>query len=122
MVGTHRPATARLPPTTDTTATPPATAYTAETKAYAPSPARTCADETSVLQIEGVILGLELGQGEVSGAKGCVDDAADGTRRLRASAASCRSTSASPACRCKTGDGGSVSGTVGWAPGRQDRA
>ena len=55
-------------------------------------PGTVCPDDTSVTKIEGVTLGLTLGQGDVSADKGCEDDPHAGAS---ASAASCPSTWAS---------------------------
>ena len=87
------------------------TAYTAETKAYSRVAGATCADGTSVLQIEGVTLGLVLGQGDVSAAKGCADSATRG----KCAGGKLAVDLGLPGLSLKTGDSGSVSGAVGWA-------
>ena len=87
-----------------------ATSYTATTKAYY-AQGVPCEDDTSVTEIEGVTLGLVLGQGDVSDTLGCVDsetrgDCAGGELPVDLGL---------PGLSLKTGDGGSVSGKVGWA-------
>ena len=86
------------------------TSYTTTTKAYY-AQGVPCEDDTSVTEIEGVTLGLVLGQGDVSDTLGCVDsetrgDCAGGELPVDLGL---------PGLSLKTGDGGSVSGKVGWA-------
>ena len=91
-------------------------AYTAETKPYSRIPGATCAPETSVLQIEGVVVDLQLGQGKVN-ARGCEDDLnADGTvgKLGRCLGGELPVDLGIPGLSLKTGDGGSVKGAVGW--------
>lgn len=85
------------------------TTYTAATKPYRLSGVD-CAPETSVTEIEGVTLGLVLGQGKITPAKGCEDDADLGeclTAKLPLDLGM-------PGLSVQTGEGGSVSGGVGW--------
>jgi Ca2+-binding RTX toxin-like protein len=69
-----------------------------------------CEDEDSVTEIEGVTLQLKLGQGQISAADGCKTSQAFGeciTAKLPVDLGL-------PGLSLKTGDGGSVSGQVGW--------
>ncbi len=100
---------------TDKLAVAPTTAYVAATVAYARVPGTDCESETPVLQIEGVKVGLTLGQGKVSAAKGCEDDTTDGGK------GNCLGGHLPvdlglPGLSVKTDDpDGGVSGSVGWA-------
>jgi len=86
------------------------TAYTAATSNPL-LPGTVCPDDTPVTKIEGVTLGLTLGQGDVSAANGCKDSATRGNclgGKLPVDLGI-------PGLSLKTGEGGSVSGKVGWA-------
>ena len=86
------------------------TAYTAATS-NPNLPGTVCPDDTPVTKIEGVTLGLVLGQGDVSAADGCKDSATRGNclgGKLPVDLGI-------PGLSLKTGDSGSVSGKVGWA-------
>ncbi|MCW2753904.1 MAG: hypothetical protein JWQ32_1315 [Marmoricola sp.] len=86
------------------------TTYTAAT--FNPGlPGTVCPDDTPVTKIEGVTLGLVLGQGDVSAKDGCTDSATRGNclgGKLPVDLGI-------PGLSLKTGDSGSVSGKVGWA-------
>jgi Ca2+-binding RTX toxin-like protein len=102
----------------DKTVTPDPAKYTAETKAYSriAGVSSTCAPETSVLQIEGLVVDLQLGQGKV-GANGCDDDLnADGTvgKLGRCIGGELPVDLGIPGLSLQAGDGGSVKGSVGW--------
>ena len=91
-------------------------AYTAETKAYSRIPSGACESDTPVLQIEGVVVDLQLGQGKVD-AKGCEDDLnEDGTEGKlgRCIGGELPVDLGIPGLSLKTGDGGAVKGSVGW--------
>ncbi|WP_182376589.1 calcium-binding protein [Nocardioides sp. WS12] len=94
--------------------TTPAPATYIATK-YAPRlPALACDDLASVTEIEGVTLGLVLGQGIVSADKGCEDDeTVDGLGECLGGKLPVDL--GLPGLSLKTGDGGSVSGGVGWS-------
>ena len=64
-------------------------------------------------KIEGVTLGLKLGQGKVSSDKGCEDEARHGLGDCVGGELPVDL--GIPGLSLKTGDGGSVSGKVGWA-------
>jgi Ca2+-binding RTX toxin-like protein len=94
--------------------------HSASTSAYTAAtsnpllPGTVCPGDTPVTQIEGVTLGLTLGQGLVSANDGCKDDpAANG--RGPCLGGKLPLDLGIPGLSLKTGDGGSVSGTVGWA-------
>lgn len=84
--------------------------YTAATSPYRLSGV-SCADDQSVTDVEGVTLGLVLGQGDVSAAKGCEDS----TTRGDCVGGELPVDLGLPGLSLKTGEGGSVSGKVGWA-------
>lgn len=82
------------------------------------TPAGPCADTDSVTEIEGVTLGLTLGTGVVSPAKGCVDGPLDPV--TKESTSPCLGGKLAvdlglPGLSLKTGESGSVSGKVGWS-------
>ena len=102
----------------DKTVTPDPAKYTAETKAYSriAGASSTCAEDTSVLQIEGLVVDLQLGQGKV-GANGCDDDLNDdGTvgKLGRCIGGELPVDLGIPGLSLQAGDGGSVKGSVGW--------
>ena len=89
------------------------TAYTPVSDTAKPyrMPGVACADDDSVTEIEGVTLALKLGQGNIDRRWGCKNEGA---------VKDCVSTSVPvdlglPGLSLKTGEGGSVSGKVGWA-------
>jgi Ca2+-binding RTX toxin-like protein len=91
--------------------------HSASTSAYTAAtsnpllPGTVCPDDTPVTKIEGVTLGMVLGQGDVSAADGCKDSATRGNclgGKLPVDLGI-------PGLSLKTGDSGSVSGKVGWA-------
>ena len=87
------------------------TAYTAQTKAKL-LPGTPCADTTSLTQIEGVTVALKMGQGNISVAKdGCKDTGGPSP----CLGAKLPVDLGLPGLSLKTGNGGSVSGKVGWA-------
>ncbi|TNM39689.1 calcium-binding protein [Nocardioides albidus] len=86
------------------------TAYTAQTAAYRLD-AGPCADDDSLTEIDGVTLGLVLGQGDVSAANGCQDSGSRGN----CAGGKLPIDLGLPGLSLKTGEGGSVSGKVGWA-------
>ncbi|MBO9522222.1 MAG: hypothetical protein J7518_11850 [Nocardioidaceae bacterium] len=86
------------------------TAYTASTSNPL-LPGTVCPDDTPVTKIEGVTLGMVLGQGDVSAADGCKDSATRGN----CLGAKLPIDLGLPGLSLKTGDSGSVSGKVGWA-------
>jgi Ca2+-binding RTX toxin-like protein len=86
------------------------TAYTAATSNPL-LPGTVCPDDTPVTKIEGVTLGMVLGQGDVSAADGCKDSATRGN----CLGAKLPIDLGLPGLSLKTGDSGSVSGKVGWA-------
>ncbi|PKH40912.1 Ca2+-binding protein, RTX toxin-related [Nocardioides alpinus] len=88
------------------------TDYVAETKAYARVPGATCANDTSVLQIEGVTVALKMGTGKISPLNGCLDDVGG---RGECITAKLGVDLGLPGLSLKTGESGSVSGSVGWA-------
>ncbi len=77
-------------------------------------PGTVCPDDAPVTQVEGFTLGLQLGQGKISAAKGCEDDDPD-TGRGACLGAKLPVDLGIPGLSLKTGDSGSVSGKVGWA-------
>jgi Ca2+-binding RTX toxin-like protein len=82
------------------------------------TPAGPCADTDSVTEIEGVTLGLTLGTGVVSPAKGCVDGPIDPATEKSTSPCLGGKLAVDlglPGLSIKTGEAGSVSGTVGWS-------
>lgn len=85
-------------------------AYTPVTKPYY-AQGVDCEDTTSVTEIEGVTLGLVLGQGDVSDTQGCVDS----TTRGKCEGGDLPIDLGLPGLSLKTGDGGGVTGKVGWA-------
>lgn len=85
------------------------TTYTAATKPYRLAGVE-CAADTSVTEIEGVTLGLVLGQGKITPTKGCEDDADLG----ECLSAKLPVDLGMPGLSVQTGEGGSVSGGVGW--------
>lgn len=84
--------------------------YTAATSNPA-LPGTVCPDDTSVTKIEGVTLGLKLGQGKVSADKGCEDDPSGLGNCL---GGELPVDLGIPGLSLKTGESGSVSGKVGW--------
>lgn len=86
------------------------TAYTAATSNPL-LPGTVCPDDTPVTKIEGVTLGMVLGQGDVSAADGCKDSSTRGN----CLGAKLPVDLGLPGLSLKTGDSGSVSGKVGWA-------
>lgn len=91
-------------------ATPPPSTYTASK--YAPRlKGTTCESGTSVTEIEGVTLGLILGQGKVSAAKGCENDADLGD----CLGGELPVDLGLPGLSIKTGESGAVRGEVGWS-------
>jgi Ca2+-binding RTX toxin-like protein len=77
-------------------------------------PGTVCPDDTPVTKIEGVTLGLKLGQGKISADNGCEDDT-DLDGRGDCLGAKLPVDLGIPGLSLKTGDSGSVSGKVGWA-------
>lgn len=77
-------------------------------------PGTVCPDDTPVTKIEGVTLGLKLGQGKISADKGCENDT-DPNGRGDCLGAKLPVDLGIPGLSLKTGDSGSVSGKVGWA-------
>ncbi|EAQ00456.1 type I secretion target repeat protein [Janibacter sp. HTCC2649] len=90
--------------------TPPTQAYAAATTNPL-LPATTCPDDTPVQKVDGVSLGLTMGQGVVSGDKGCVD-AADGKNDCIG--AELPVDLGIPGLSLQTGDSGKIVGDVGW--------
>ncbi|MBB6625724.1 hypothetical protein H5V45_00190 [Nocardioides sp. KIGAM211] len=76
-----------------------------------------CTDDQSVTDVEGVTLGLEMGQGVVSADKGCEDDLGGaGTDDDNTCVGGKLPVDLGlPGLSLQTGDSGSVSGKVGWA-------
>ena len=77
-------------------------------------PATECPDDALVTKVEGVTLGLKLGQGKITAANGCEDDDPD-TGRGACLGGKLPVDLGIPGLSLKTGDSGSVSGKVGWA-------
>ena len=86
-------------------------AYTPATVAPQIPAGTVCEDEQSVTDIEGVTLGMTMGQGDVSSDQGCVDS----VERGACAGGEIPVDLGLPGLSLQTGDSGSVSGRVGWA-------
>jgi Ca2+-binding RTX toxin-like protein len=91
----------------------PSAAYAPVTSNY-PLPATECPDDAQVTKVEGVTLGMKLGQGGVSATQGCKDEDPK-TGRGACLGGKLPLDLGIPGLSLKTGDSGSVSGAVGWA-------
>ena len=96
-------------------------AYTPATVAPQIPAGTACEDDRSVTDIEGVTLGMSMGQGDVSPELGCVDiEDVEGEPATDPERKSCVGGELPvdlglPGLSLQTGDSGSVSGRIGWA-------